>query len=763
MSSIAFSVNAGPLSQIGLELAALPTAYQLATGAYGWYKARERSKSLQELLVLSGGELVSTSSFNLNRYTLVRNDHTSLQGVVVQEYRVQRTSLPKGSTAIPGHPGIACLRALTTALLCIYKLEAVVEVLQDLIPFALVQLHQEDVSLTFEDALLSSLNQWVNAVALEEDSDMFRTHVLDLVSARRTRLMGTKANNILDLDQNTYNEIPLVIGVLRWILTPAHKRATKQYPTRSLQAWMIASVMEIIGFEVHADSEVAESIQEYERSLRVTCRFGDFPHVYLVVVNGEETDLMPVVHIPRSSNSPKPQITMIRGIPWMMFKHLRRSSTESNTQHLADIWMFSYRNARACFRGVSMASQNVGLDTEEPQPAGVSEHHKSLISEFAPNLDGICSVAMRHFIPMSSSSPGWSIAEIRTQLNTLGSTEQNCYQCYILFAIVSGAIYGLCSNVCLDNGEALSEDSEVAFTPDILFHDGAKKIKEWASNVGSALKRNRIPLNRWSELLFEMFLGKETQSSARASMNAASTTTYMNMQNPHQQCLYLGAQANGMAAVADPLVKLSVEKDSFCYLHISRGQILSFPLTEHHYIEASSHIGPALTLGLDPKPNTTALHRFDTTSSEYALRVDVEPSWVTDPRTVLFVLRSHGVPIATLNISVYLDKVSYDRWACKCQEPSWEVPVRPAEGWQLVTLHQLLRTRFKGMSFTRVDVSIADTKILIDASHSVAATIYAICILHVRDLVIVEDCLTCAYEHAMRNIRNSNVTLLITC
>lgn len=137
-----------------------------------------------------------------------------------------------------------------------------------------------------------------------------------------------------------------------------------------------------------------------------------------------------------------------------------------------------------------MEHQNVRLNTKEPEPAGASEHHKSLISEFSPNLDGICCMAMRHYIPMSSTSPGWSIAEIRTQLNSLGSTEQNCDPCYILIAIVSGAIYGLCSNVCLDNGEALSVDSEVAFTPDILSHGGAMKIKEWASNVGFALKKN---------------------------------------------------------------------------------------------------------------------------------------------------------------------------------------------------------------------------------------------------------------------------------
>ena len=116
--SLAFAVNAGPLAQVGLEIASLPAAYQLATGAYGWFKARERSKSLQELLSVSGGQLVSTSSFNLTLYKDIRTNHTAMQGVVVQDQKVQTTTLPKGSTAIPDNPGAACLRALTTGLLC---------------------------------------------------------------------------------------------------------------------------------------------------------------------------------------------------------------------------------------------------------------------------------------------------------------------------------------------------------------------------------------------------------------------------------------------------------------------------------------------------------------------------------------------------------------------------------------------------------------------------------------------------------------------
>ena len=39
--SIAVNLKGGPFSQVGLEIVSLATAYQLATGLYGWYKARE--------------------------------------------------------------------------------------------------------------------------------------------------------------------------------------------------------------------------------------------------------------------------------------------------------------------------------------------------------------------------------------------------------------------------------------------------------------------------------------------------------------------------------------------------------------------------------------------------------------------------------------------------------------------------------------------------------------------------------------------------
>lgn len=763
--SVAFTVNAGPLSQIGLEITSLTTAYQLATGAYGWFKAKERSKSLTESLSVSGGQLVSTSSFNLNFYRTVRLDNSGVQGVVVQDGKVQRTNLPKGSTAVPDHSGTACLRALTAGLLCLYRPDAVIEILQDLIPYALLQLSQEDNTIKIEDALLASLRHWVSAVALEEDCDVFRTYLLEKLKLQHSRLTGTAFDEIMDMDHTSVNEIPLVIGVLRWMLTPWHNRKVKQYPTRSLKVWTTASIMEILGFEVQADFIVSHRVHGYQGNMQASHRFGETASVFLVTIDGEETDPMPVSHVPCAEDSPRPQITMMRGIPWIAFRHLRGTSDQIDTQYLADVWKMSFKSAGKCFRGISMCQRSVQIEIAEPELMGVSEHHKSLISDFSPELERICGPAMRLYIPMSSHSPGWNPSELKEQMRTLRaedellSTTSPCRgNCYVLYAIVCGAIYGLCSNTCYDSGEILDEDSELAFIPDVLYEGGGERLRSWARTVGYSLRGYNVALEQWSDLLFEMFLGKDTESG---SLTVASKKNYINQQNPYRQRLLLGAQANGLTAVSDMLVNTTARTEPFCRFHINRGQILNFPLTEDLYIQASSYIEPASVLDLDAKPSNRILHKFDTDSVESAMRIDAEPCWAEDPRTTLFMVRFQGAPVATLNISAFLDRMSYQAVPCTCLEPSWEVPVPSTEQWRHVSLRQLKRMRRKGMSFRRADVNYADAKILIDASQSAAATIYAISILHVKQLFVALSCLSCAHKSAIRNSQNAGVTILI--
>ena len=63
-----FQTNWGPLTAVGVPLLDLKAAVELAVGAYGWWKARERVKSLALLLRSAGCELSHCSTFDTQLY-----------------------------------------------------------------------------------------------------------------------------------------------------------------------------------------------------------------------------------------------------------------------------------------------------------------------------------------------------------------------------------------------------------------------------------------------------------------------------------------------------------------------------------------------------------------------------------------------------------------------------------------------------------------------------------------------------------------------
>ena len=69
---LGFSVNKGPLSRINLSIISFDAAVHLATGAYGWWKARNRSQSFIEVLDSAYGQLSSSTTFNRDAYAATR-------------------------------------------------------------------------------------------------------------------------------------------------------------------------------------------------------------------------------------------------------------------------------------------------------------------------------------------------------------------------------------------------------------------------------------------------------------------------------------------------------------------------------------------------------------------------------------------------------------------------------------------------------------------------------------------------------------------
>ncbi len=200
-------------------------------------QVRERSQSFIQLPSASVGGLISTGSFHKDVNNGNRQHQGQVLGVVVQNDRVVSTELLKASRAIREHAGQSCLWALKTGLLCSYSLEATKSILSELIQFALLPLDQEDAKVKMEGPLFTGLKQYVSAIAVEEDSNAYRTHPLQATSNLLAQFTSATLSGVLACDSPDVFEPPLVIGCLKWMLTPLHRRDLLQNPTRSLQVW----------------------------------------------------------------------------------------------------------------------------------------------------------------------------------------------------------------------------------------------------------------------------------------------------------------------------------------------------------------------------------------------------------------------------------------------------------------------------------------------------------------------------------------------
>lgn len=135
-----------------------------------------------------------------------------------------------------------------TGLLCFYTEDAVTEILGKVVPAGPLQYHQEGGKVDFQGPIRTSLKEAVVAVAKEEDNNMFRDY-LHAAVARKTSDLFEQADDVNQAwSVKHVLEAPIVVGMLRWMVTPAYKRyvtdgAVRVYPTRSLHAWTLAVAM----------------------------------------------------------------------------------------------------------------------------------------------------------------------------------------------------------------------------------------------------------------------------------------------------------------------------------------------------------------------------------------------------------------------------------------------------------------------------------------------------------------------------------------
>lgn len=289
-----FSVVAGPLTQISVSLSGLKdvvTAAKYTKKLYDSYTGREQVVLLQQSLASSKVSIPATSTFDSLAYLESRQKYANTSGVARRSSNALCRVLLQGtSTSTHGHPGLLCLRALTTALLCFLREDTIASVYQDVLPKYLLHCEQEGEAFIFEGPSLLSLKQYIHSIAEEEEGDEYRRYLLHHVDSQVQRVT-LSASTLTDLLASEFLEIGHINGLLRWVLTPVLKREASIYRTRSLKIWCIALVLSKVAFEVEANCDAITTTPGDHVEDLVLHHFAGKPEVVLVLASGWPTDI----------------------------------------------------------------------------------------------------------------------------------------------------------------------------------------------------------------------------------------------------------------------------------------------------------------------------------------------------------------------------------------------------------------------------------------------------------------------------------------
>ena len=219
--ALSFNVAWGPISGVVLSLIDVPSAVQLAVGAYGWWKARERTAGLVQTINANEGHLASCIAFNPTLYYAIRRNN-KFHGTAWNDGKLESVNLPNASTGTFGDAGILCLRAITTVLLALYDTDCVSTILKYIIPQYLVNYNLEGDSITLDGPFEASVREFVTSIGAEEECSTLRNDMHRKVDQEHYHMFSTARANTSS--QVTFNvDLPTTLGILKWVLSPPSK------------------------------------------------------------------------------------------------------------------------------------------------------------------------------------------------------------------------------------------------------------------------------------------------------------------------------------------------------------------------------------------------------------------------------------------------------------------------------------------------------------------------------------------------------------
>jgi hypothetical protein len=760
---LSFNVSgAGPLAQISAHVISIDTAIWLASGAIGWWKARERSLSLAESLSARKKSLVTTSSFNYNEYREVRKRGT-IQVLALQKGILEKFKDGAESTAVTEAPGVDCLRALTTGLLCFYGVQLTTTILTDIIPYRLLQSDQEDDGFEFNGPLCASLSDWVTAVAAEEDCNNFRQHLLQAASRLCRDLVGTHAERTDDEDG--YDELGLLLGCLRWMVTPVHQRNQLKYPTRSIRVWTTMAVMSKLGFSVKVYLQAVQSKEQYDATFAPQDE-DDFPDVVLVTSAHGKTDPWSRMADNYLGLKIRPQVIPILSIPNAIFGRLQGRYGLIDAAGLIDVWKVCYRYAKSAVGAPTLSPAGmVKIEVKGSEYQVYRDSHKALIFIWSPHLARILRPAFEDYLPKSLHGC-WSPDAIEAFLHRQSNGERTFLEepelirnAHTMIAILLGTVYGVCSTVLSaqvseDCGrQSVDEALEIAISPDII---QSGRVASWVRTLGLAFG-GVLDQSAWVGLILELVTGIEHPQPLEESLGLAGKRLNVVASGPFDSSRVrvsdvVGAQANGVFAISEFIARPSSNAASCLKFHIGIGRILDIPVDQSGYVRASQWKVASSELILNPEPEVELLSLEPSLDSGLTLRIDAEPHWQNDPQTICFAVRSAGRLVATLNIKQLLERLLSANVECKCEGSPREVSVSRSERWQSVSVGQILRSGIPNVPKSSVFFGDRDRIVVnvADDTHRVCAAAIISC----RKMAICKDCVPCAYQRLKERTRN---------
>ena len=761
-----FAIARGFLSEAASQLDPDSAAF-LATGHHGWYKARQRSDVLVEMIRATGGHLTPSSSFDMGRYLAARNAG-EFRGIVLVNQTLQPVTLSKASTAAIGDPGLNCLRALTTALLSIFTDETTTAVLIHIIPSCVSNRDQGDLRMPTVGPLKAAIQQFTKAVADEENCNTVIKKIHSQIDADYFN-MFSDTKKFAGFENKS--EILQVIGLIKWVLSPS-ERARSCYFTRSLSAWSLASALRALGFDVHTSTVLIDSQALYDQAAATAD--SQKPSVHLVIYNdlAGETDIMAPstgyiqIRYPPFSH----RIVPIKNIPTVIFRHIVYEDVGISVPELCEIWNDTFEHACSTIGPLRLIFPSIekGLPCNDFQTSHEAAIEPIVHIDCSPYnrinrpvaISTILLPQLKKHIPVIK----WTL-EVFGSLVRIWDTDSRHFNdlCvssenpalwskkdeYVCTAIFLASTYAICSKAfCVT--KVTAPLVEVAVYPDLLTDQSYSNKLSVMMRLFTKARRavgikveNETPIEgvsyeRWTSFVYDLCT---STSSPRKDPSFAYYT-------------------NGIFIAMHMLVHPSLSPRSLVQFHVGYGQPLQIPISQSGAVELSH---PKVPGGwyFNPKDAPDVLV-LQSQRADRKVSIHVEPNWEVDPRKIIFRASIDGVEKLEFNPGYIMSQFGINGGEhatshlqfinCTCGNNSVEVVIDQSEHWKQIEISHILDswqspyTNYLTERMFKLDAIESGAKRFVPLTADPVAQLLYCTIVGMSFKVVATECMKCAYD-----------------